>query len=182
MTLCLIVLIALLIFTVFLFSKISISFVYHRKLRIYFRYACFKLMIYPRKKSTAKTYRASQTDTNEKHLFLNPRNICEETRKHFPTLLIFVKKLHISVGHEDPSRTVYLYLTITELFNVCLLSAKEFFPNIKILQTHIYPDFCANKIKFDANIVISLSFYQFMRFFLYLLHNHTSINDEKQTA
>lgn len=183
MTLCLFVFVTLLTSLVFLFSKISISFVFHTKLRIYFRYACFKLMVYPRKKNRAKTSQnTTQTDTDKKNLFLKSKTICEETRKRFPTFSIFIKKFLVSVGHEDPCKTVYLYATITELFNIVFLHAKEVFPKIKILQAHVFPDFCASKIKLDANIVISFSFYQFIRFFLYLLRNHNSINDVKQTT
>ena len=158
----------------FAFSKFSLVFLHNGKTRIYLKYACFFLLLYPKsKKSKAKP--KQENAEIRKDIALAPfkkQFKSEEVRRKLPSFIVTVQSLTVYVGAKDPDQTVYLTTAVGQLIATLLCMLDEFFARVTVNACQIIPSFTRESIQLRTKVEVSFRFYQFIRLLLYALRKH----------
>ena len=154
---------------VLLFSHFSFFVISRKRTYVFLKFACFFLLVYPKKGKTKQRFTSRRNQNGRLNLFPQQlQTLPEDIAKRFPTIHIKVKRLIVYVGSEDASQTAYLTTLIGHTINSSATLLKDFFPKIKIEEGYVYPCFHLQKTYFDINFSISFPFYQFIKLILYL--------------
>ena len=170
----LLVFLLLTIILFFAFSKFSLVFFYSGKTRVYLKYACFFLLLYPKKQMSEAKPKTENTEIR-KNIALAPlyKQIkSEETRKRLPTFTVTVQWLTVYVGAKDPDKTVYLATAVAQLVASLLCTVDEFFGKVKVNACQIIPSFTQENIQLHTKVEVSFRFYQFLRLLMYAFRQH----------